>query len=178
MNKSGIYKIINKIDGKFYIGSAYNLQRRWNNHCRKSSNIYLRRAIKKFGIENFIFEILEYVDICKLLEREQYYLNLFEPTKYGYNISPTAVSTFGVRGDKCYWFKRIKPKDLCDKISKTLKGRYVGELNPSCKLNIKQVKEIRKLREEGLTLKQIADKFRVGISTIHRIVKFQNWKNV
>src|ERR1035437_397640 len=51
---SGIYKIINKIDGKYYIGSSDHIKRRWYSHrteLRKNrhGNQYLQRARNKYG---------------------------------------------------------------------------------------------------------------------------------
>ena len=91
--ESGIYKIINIITNKFYLGSAKNLTKRWQRHLNaltkdKHENIYLQRAFKKYGKENFRFEIIEYCEIKDLLIREQYYLDYLTPwdTTKGYNI--------------------------------------------------------------------------------------------
>jgi len=78
-SKLGIYWIINKVNGKFYIGSAVNLNRRLNEHFQgDKSNIILQKAFKKYSLENFSIEILEYCDQVKeiLLERELYYLGI------------------------------------------------------------------------------------------------------
>jgi len=45
---SGIYKIINKIDGKYYVGSSQDINKRWNSHLNKLNknnhiNIHLQR---------------------------------------------------------------------------------------------------------------------------------------
>ena len=61
-NISGIYKITNNVNGKFYIGSSQNISRRWYDHKRelriqKHHNKYLQRAWNKYGEENFSFEI-------------------------------------------------------------------------------------------------------------------------
>ena len=79
--KSGIYKIINKIDGKYYVGSSKNINIRWYNHIKdlkenKHYNDFLQRAWNKFGSDNFEFVIIELVnDKTKLLLIEQTYLN-------------------------------------------------------------------------------------------------------
>lgn len=101
---SGIYKITNKINGKFYIGSSIGIKGRLSHH--KNSLIrgdhhsrHLQRAWKKYGENNFVFEIIEHIEDCNLLlEREQFYLDTLKPWKkeIGYNISPTAESCLGI----------------------------------------------------------------------------------
>ena len=59
MKISGIYKITNTITGDFYIGSSKDVKKRWANHkCCNSPNMIIAKAIKKYGVENFKFEIL------------------------------------------------------------------------------------------------------------------------
>lgn len=65
-NICGIYKIENLINHKVYIGQSINIKIRWKNHLKVSknpnSNCYeypLYKAFRKYGINNFSFEILE-----------------------------------------------------------------------------------------------------------------------
>lgn len=88
--KKAIYKIENKINHKIYIGQSKNPEKRFQDHCRckdgKSKDTSLiQRAIKKYGKENFVFEILGYYDNYNEKEKEyiQYYKSY---TPYGYNI--------------------------------------------------------------------------------------------
>jgi len=101
--KSGIYKIVNTINNKFYIGSSKDLSIRWQTHVARLErnyhhNILLQRAWDKYGSDNFVFEVIETCDINKLLEREQYYLDTLSACNHsiGYNISPTAGRTDGM----------------------------------------------------------------------------------
>lgn len=101
--ESGIYKIINKIDGKYYVGCSRNIQSRWIRHKyvlrkNKHENKYLQRAWNKYGEENFehvIVEITEphllpvteqkYLDLCKLDKSNVYNLTFstaFVPIKH------------------------------------------------------------------------------------------------
>ncbi len=103
-NASGIYRITNTINGKFYIGSAVNLRIRWKNHLNTlrhttHKNPKLQRAFSKYGESAFIFEILELVLLPELLTaREQYFLDTLNPFgKRGFNISPIAGSNLGVK---------------------------------------------------------------------------------
>lgn len=60
--KSGIYGVLNTVDGKCYIGSGVDLYRRFSDHLKgRSSNIRLQRAIKKHGIKNFSFVVYAFV---------------------------------------------------------------------------------------------------------------------
>jgi group I intron endonuclease len=54
-----IYQIMNLINGKIYIGQTNNIQRRWANHkCSKDPDMVIARALRKYGVDNFHFEIL------------------------------------------------------------------------------------------------------------------------
>lgn len=50
-----------------------------------------------------------------------------------------------------------------------------GEDHPLSKLTVDKAGEIRKLREQGLTLSSLANKFNVSISSVHRVCTNQTW---
>jgi len=96
---SGIYEIVNTINGHRYIGSSINIQKRWNEHKRDLNNnkhhsIYLQRAWNKYGANHFEFNIIETCFFFALIFREQHYINTLQPA---YNISPTAGSILGIK---------------------------------------------------------------------------------
>lgn len=106
----GIYRISNKINNKCYIGQSVNIEKRWKKHQNafknkkcKQYDYPLYRAIRKYGIENFEFEIIE---ICKknmLSERENYWMKYYNSCNknFGYNqTSETQVSTHYVKLNK------------------------------------------------------------------------------
>lgn len=84
-----IYQITNKTNGKIYIGKTERtLRDRWNEHCsdyknRDYENRPLYRAMKKYGIENFIMEEIE--ETNQPNEREIYWISKKGSFKYGYN---------------------------------------------------------------------------------------------
>lgn len=101
---SGIYVITNEITKKFYIGSAKNLKKRKYGHfysLRRNThdNSLLQNAFNKYGEKIFQFNVLEYCESDKLIEREQFYIDYFQSYKreIGYNLSPTANSTLGFK---------------------------------------------------------------------------------
>ena len=81
----GIYQITNVFNGKKYVGSTVDFERRWKRHLdnlRKGRhhNSRLQRAYNKYGEGVFEFSVLEYVGTNRnLLEREQFYINLLHP---------------------------------------------------------------------------------------------------
>lgn len=129
--KSGIYKIqsIQKPD-KIYIGSAIDIKERWNRHIselrkERHGNRHLLHHFKKYGENDLIFSVVAYCEPKKLLEREQYYLDLFIPA---FNICANAGSRFGVVATfatrekiKASWKKR-KPISMESRLKKSKKG--------------------------------------------------------
>lgn len=84
----GIYKITNKINGKCYIGQSINIEQRLKNHKSSKVDKPLYRAFKKYGIENFTFEILEQCKREELNEKEIKYIEIYNSTTdgNGYNL--------------------------------------------------------------------------------------------
>lgn len=90
----GIYKITNKINGKFYIGQAIDIYSRFQRHYWVHGvhhNSAIDLAINKYGLENFEIEILEECPENKLNEREIYWGEEYYNGKCyapnGYNIA-------------------------------------------------------------------------------------------
>tara|TARA_R110002020_G_C16300629_1_gene773111 strand:- start:2830 stop:3363 length:534 start_codon:yes stop_codon:yes gene_type:complete len=89
-SKSGVYMIINTNNGEMYVGATNNIKRRMYEQSSTSStkcSPKLHIAINKYGIDQFIFFVLEYCDHFRI--REMYYINLLNPE---YN---TAKNQFG-----------------------------------------------------------------------------------
>jgi excinuclease UvrABC nuclease subunit len=92
--KSGIYKITNQINGKFYIGSTKDLNRRNKDHFRLlkkgiNHSIILQKAVNKYGIDNFKFEILVECSKDLLFTIEQKIVDELKPE---YNVAIQDVS--------------------------------------------------------------------------------------
>lgn len=91
IDKSGIYIIKNKINGKIYIGKSYRMNQRLKEHVRNlrkgTSSKLLQKDFDRYGEESFKFEILEEVpDKYKLLEKEDFYIDKYDSIKNGYNV--------------------------------------------------------------------------------------------
>lgn len=83
----GIYKIENKINGKVYIGQSVDILRRWREHRYSISkaDTPLYRAINKYGLENFTFEVLEECEVNELDIKEVNYIIEYNSFYNGYN---------------------------------------------------------------------------------------------
>ena len=88
----GIYKITNTINNKSYIGQSTNIHKRWKKEIEDSNNINshgygypLMRAFRKYGVDNFKFEIIEECEIEKLNQKEIYWINYYDTFFHGYN---------------------------------------------------------------------------------------------
>lgn len=86
-----IYIITNSINDKVYIGQTIqSLKDRWYEHCRAAcskneADMHIKRAILKYGKENFTIKELERCTIEELDEREIYYIGLYNSFVKGYN---------------------------------------------------------------------------------------------
>lgn len=90
---SGVYKITNKENGHFYIGSSVDIHKRWYKHRwqlnkHNSNNIVFQKAWEKYGEEAFDFSILLICDRENTAMYEQVYLDYYKPK---YNIALDAL---------------------------------------------------------------------------------------
>lgn len=103
MITAGIYKIVNTINNNLYVGSSKHLDhRKWGHFStlrhNRHPNQHLQFAYNKYGGENFIFEVIEIIEVeenllqATLLEREQYWIDTLHPQ---YNIVQIAGSNVG-----------------------------------------------------------------------------------
>lgn len=90
-----IYKLVNKINGKMYVGQTVDMKRRIREHTRgKNPNAAVHQAIAKHGVENFIHEI-----ICVCANKtasdavEIALIKLWKTQEYGYNLTPGGDGT-------------------------------------------------------------------------------------
>lgn len=99
----GIYKIVNKLNNKIYIGQSIDIISRFQSHkdtLKIKYNHPLYNSMRKYGLNNFEFIILEEVkNILQLDEREQCWLDYYKSydNEYGYNICNLVTSTKGYK---------------------------------------------------------------------------------
>lgn len=141
-----IYIIRNFINDKVYVGQAINPEQRFKGHIqdkdRKQYSSAIDGAIKKYGKENFYYEIIE-GPITNFNEREIYWIKFFNSlTPNGYNI---------LEGGQCPPIRK-------------------GFSNNKSKFTPKDIEEIRSLLlNPRITLQEIANAFKVSYRTISNL---------
>ena len=125
-----IYKITNKITNKVYIGQTINsLEDRWHRHCTDAMNNVLNthfaRAIRLYGIDNFVCEIIDKADNqIDLTAKENYWIRYYNSVENGYNETDATYKS----GGNTYKNKSLdEMKIIKQKISDSKKG----EKNPN-----------------------------------------------
>ena len=152
----GIYKITNLINNKTYIGQSNCIERRFAQHKspyeqNRNSEKPLYKAIKKYGINNFSFDIIEECPEEDLNNRELYWINFYNSLVHnnGYNI-------------------RAGGEGNC------------GENHPRHKLTKDDVIEIRQRYNNHERCKEVEKLFsdRIGHSGFSKIWKGETWKDI
>lgn len=103
----GIYKITNKVNGHSYIGQSVDIEKRWKSHKKraycstgKEYEKALYRAIRKYGLDNFKFEVLEECPKEKMNDLEVYYISKYNSYSNGYNETPGGDARDNVKDEK------------------------------------------------------------------------------
>lgn len=115
--KTGIYKITNKVNGKIYIGQSKDIERRFKHHKALYSDFAIHQALKKYGIENFIFEVLYECQIEEMNKWETFYITIFGSlSPKGYNLN--------MGGDG---------KEISEETKKKMSESRRKQIRPKCK---------------------------------------------
>lgn len=129
-NKGGVYRWVNKVNQKTYIGSSVNLTQRFYKYYSVKyllkHKTTIHQALIKYGYSNFILEILEYCD-RDIVSREQYYIDMLNPE---YNILETAGSSLGFKHSQetldYFKNKRKVSEETRKNLSKSATGRVLS----------------------------------------------------
>lgn len=162
---SGIYWFRNTIDGKIYIGQSKYLKSRYSQHKIEfrdgtHHNEYLQKAVNKYGFENFEYKVLKKCPPNELDDWEIYYIEKYDTLNRdkGYNIKPGGNNS-----------------DMADETKEKIRFANMGKNN---KLTAEEVAEIKLAVVNGAVETDLAKKYGVQYSTISKIVRCKNWKQV
>lgn len=104
-----IYKWTNTINGKIYIGQTVRPEIRYKRHLddafKNDSQFPFHKALRKYGTDNFTYEVIEKVPVAELDERETYWIAYYDSYSKGYN------ATKGGEGNRGYiWSDEAKAR--------------------------------------------------------------------
>ena len=136
-NKSGVYCLVNVVNGHFYIGSSINIEQRMKSYLNNSflknkqnSNSPIIKALSKYGQEHFAVLIVKYVGIENLTEQETYFITNLLPY---YNVLKQGYSSLGYKHteDTKYLLSELAKNRVHSNKTKTLISKaLIGENNP------------------------------------------------
>lgn len=174
-----IYKATNLINGKCYIGQTKKtLQKRMKDHRNSKDNLYFHNAIRKYGIENFEWEIIyecQDKNVLDVMETFKIIVNKSHMNENGYN-----MSWGGESGTAGYKFTEEQLQTMRDTHSGKNNGFY-GKTHTEetkhflKKLNLGKVQtlESNKKRSEKLKGRLVSEETKKKMSE----AKKKNWKN-
>ena len=122
-NFSAIYKLINLINHKIYIGQAKNLAKRLVHHKYDyKPTMLINRAIRKYGWDNFLIEIIEKINVKGLDKKEKFWINFYKSCNIniGYNLLSEGKT----------WRNFKHSKKTKKKMSEVKKNYYKNHCNP------------------------------------------------
>lgn len=137
--KKDIYIIRNDINDKVYIGQSVNAEERFAKHCSdsklKRDNMIIHEAMRKYGTEHFSLEILE-SQVSDFNAREIYwieYYNSIQPNGYNINIGGEGVGS-GINHPS----SSFKSKEILDELYRDLKENKISMKNLAEKYNVSE----------------------------------------
>lgn len=144
--RSGVYRLLNRLNGRFYIGSAKEFKRRWRQHAKqlarnKHSNAFLQADFNKCGEEAFVFEVLKVVEgpqELRLAEEQVYIDQLYDNQQQCYNLTRSvnkrapSCNSYTPEESKAKFRastlgKKLWSEEEKKEISERLKGHHVSE---------------------------------------------------
>lgn len=148
-NKSVVYRLVNKINNKTYVGSSIDFTTRLYKyyslkHITENKTL-IHNALLKYGYSNFSLEILEFCNVKDTILREQYYLDLLKPE---YNILEKANSSVGFRHSEetKNFFKNVR--EVSEETKKNLSLAATG------RVLTEETKEKISNKRTGITLSE------------------------
>lgn len=193
-DKIGIYKIVNSINGKVYVGQTKeNFQRRYWLHCWKlrkgnHDNQYLQRAWNKYGESNFYFEVIEILPTEQIDEREKFWITYYrkenrcysiqdggQPENLNFYISSDIRKRTGAKNRE-----RLLGSKLSEETKKKMSESRTGKRIKRCTdvITEEQARTIKELLIQGRSTKEIQTETQIPYKYINNILSADAWSTV
>ena len=122
-----VYKIVNSINDKVYIGrTIHTLNYRWKGHlkCLERGDMrHLYCAMRKYGVENFRIELIEEcTSYTEMVEKEVYYCDKYNAYSNGYNMTTAGeVNPMECQKSKDSHDRKMRTPTVRNKISASMR---------------------------------------------------------
>jgi len=173
---AGVYYIVNKINGKFYIGSSWSIYRRWKAHRTTyrrgdGNNAHLQAAWNKYGEDNFEFKLVKQCSDEDVYKEEQLQLDEHYGKDYCYNLDSVARRDINSRYKSSVSRKQtdVEKAKRSESIKKTMSS-WTKEKRESVNKKLSEVK--KSISRERY--KEIAEKARITNGGVY--FKNPRWK--
>lgn len=192
MKTGSIYIIKNKINEKVYVGqTTMSVRERYMAHMKPSTvkgrTYKLYNAIRKYGYDNFYYEILEQCIPFELLDtREIEYIEKFNSYHKGYNSSKggdgriinkvydeDAVIERYINGESAVQIAKTLNVSSTT-VNRMLHRRGIKTRVDGRKLDTEHMSDVLLMIEQGLTLTEIASTYGVDKVTVRRFLARHN----
>jgi excinuclease UvrABC nuclease subunit len=168
--KSGIYKIVCTANGKVYVGSAVNLDKRKREHfnalrSNRHHNKHLQRAFNKHEEDYFKFEVVIECDEENLLQEEEEQIKEYDSFNSGFNLVETPTKNM-------LGYKHTQESLRKMSIARKKLGRCWGSFSKE------QIRQMRQKFFDGERVGHLAKHFNTHRKTIRACVYLRSYKDV
>jgi len=168
---SGIYKIENLINHKVYIGQSIDIHNRWISHINSKDDCYIHKAIRKYGVKNFSFEIL--IETYDLNYWEKRLIKLFHSNdlNFGYNMTEGGESNYNLYiTDE----QKLKKSQSTKSWYKSLSKEEFDTLRQHQRDGFEKVKDFHKQKVKEMWTNELKEK---SSKTHKKLAKQKNYIN-
>jgi group I intron endonuclease len=146
-----IYKITNTVNNKSYVGYTTNPQARWSDHKYGRGSKVVYQAIKKYGVNKFVFEVIAEDTV----DNEQQYINKHN-TMYpnGYNLTDGGSLPPNHKGKTYKEIYGNRWRERIEKFKKTQKERGGFHSMPHTEATKKKISQATKGKNNPMYGKQ------------------------
>lgn len=190
----GIYGVVNKVNGKTYVGQTGErfLRRYWHHQWKlrdgSHDNCHLQKAWNKYGEDNFDFIVIEVVNDTALLdELEIKYIDQYKKNDKSYNMLlggggrrgfPISENAKKMIGDKNrqHMLGKKHSEETKRKMSQIRSGRHVDRSTDILNENI--VRQIKLMLINGKKAAQVAKELDINYKLINNLIANNTWQTV
>lgn len=203
-----IYKVTNLINGKIYIGQTIRFEKRKLRHFydafNENSQVVFHRALRKYGFDNFKWEVIDMAETHEeLSEKETYWINFYKSyinfeNSNGYNQTLGGEGMAGFSHSEetkqrlsiAHTGKKLsdetkrkvgiasKGRVYTEEAKKKISETHQGIKHHNAKLTEEDVLQIKELIKNGLLQTTIGKMFNISTSIINNIKQGRGWKHI